>query len=434
MHLELLNNYGDQIGSDFIVPGITSFDKLHRIFATAHDDYRVELDYTVADPKGGTQVKGLIYDTSTTGDYATLSGGGECAGTPFDDTFIDGPGNYTINGGGGDLDTFQINQNSDHVLFSLLSPHQLGVSTYSSTTLTPANLTGTTTLTGFTRINLNDETILESASGRGVRLEVQGSPNFAGTLAGFAAGDSIVFDSVGYAPGDHAVFTSNGSGGGTVAIDTSGGTQVASFKVQGTYPWSQLAVSQASYCGSRRPTGRERSDRQHPVAEHEHRPGLDLEHDREHAGRRRAGDAQSGAEFSCRRDRRFQRGRPFRHPVAEPDDRPGLDLGNERQHMKGGGPVSPNPGPSFHAVGTGDFNHDGFSDILWQNTNTGQASIWEMNGNTRIGGGAVTPNPGLAWKAIGTGDFNHDGDLRHPVAERQHRPGLDLGNGREHKR
>ena len=57
-----------------------------------------------------------------------------------------------------------------------------------------------------------------------------------------------------------------------------------------------------------------------------------------------------------------------------------------------------------------DFNGDGFSDILWQNTSTGQASIWEMNGNSLIGGGPVTPNAGLAWKAIGTGDFNKDGN------------------------
>ena len=27
-----------------------------------------------------------------------------------------------------------------------------------------------------------------------------------------------------------------------------------------------------------------------------------------------------------------------------------------------------NPGPSWHAIGTGDFNGDGFSDILWQNS------------------------------------------------------------------
>jgi microcystin-dependent protein len=77
----------------------------------------------------------------------------------------------------------------------------------------------------------------------------------------------------------------------------------------------------------------------------------------------------------------------------------------------GGGPISPNPGPSFRAVGTGDFTGDGFADdVLWQNTGTGQASIWEMSGNTLMGGGPVTPNPGLAWKAIGTGDFNKDGD------------------------
>ena len=75
----------------------------------------------------------------------------------------------------------------------------------------------------------------------------------------------------------------------------------------------------------------------------------------------------------------------------------------------GGGPVSPNPGPSWHAVGTGDFNDDGHSDILFQNTSSGQASIWEMNGNNLIGGGPVSPNPGPSWRAVGTGDFNDDG-------------------------
>ena len=76
----------------------------------------------------------------------------------------------------------------------------------------------------------------------------------------------------------------------------------------------------------------------------------------------------------------------------------------------GGGTVSPNPGPSWKAIGSGDFNGDGLSDILFQNTSSGQASVWEMSGNHLIGGGPVSPNPGLAWKAIGTGDFNGDGD------------------------
>jgi autotransporter-associated beta strand protein len=75
----------------------------------------------------------------------------------------------------------------------------------------------------------------------------------------------------------------------------------------------------------------------------------------------------------------------------------------------GGGPVSPNPGPSWTEIGTGDFNGDGHSDILFQNASSGQTSIWEMNGNSLIGGGPVSPNPGPNWKAIGTGDFNDAG-------------------------
>jgi hypothetical protein len=32
--------------------------------------------------------------------------------------------------------------------------------------------------------------------------------------------------------------------------------------------------------------------------------------------------------------------------------------------------------------GTGDFNGDGKSDILWRNTTNGQVEIWFMNGPT----------------------------------------------------
>ncbi len=46
-----------------------------------------------------------------------------------------------------------------------------------------------------------------------------------------------------------------------------------------------------------------------------------------------------------------------------------------------GGRLPPIPGRAWRAVGTGDFNGDGNSDILWQNTNTGQASVWEMDGD-----------------------------------------------------
>jgi hypothetical protein len=75
----------------------------------------------------------------------------------------------------------------------------------------------------------------------------------------------------------------------------------------------------------------------------------------------------------------------------------------------GGGAVSANPGPAWRAVERGDFDKDGHPDILWQNASTGQASVWEMAGTTRVGGGAVANSPGLSWTAVGAGDFNNDG-------------------------
>ena len=124
--------------------------------------------------------------------------------------------------------------------------------------------------------------------------------------------------------------------------------------------------------------------------------------------RRRIGRRQSWPELEGDRNRRLQRRRPFRHPVAE-RERPGRDLGDERDQCRSRGAlVGANPGPSWKEIGTGDFNGDGKSDILWQNA-SGQAAVWEMNGTNVIGGALVGANPGPSWKEIGTGDFNGDG-------------------------
>jgi hypothetical protein len=37
---------------------------------------------------------------------------------------------------------------------------------------------------------------------------------------------------------------------------------------------------------------------------------------------------------------------------------------------------------------TGDFNGDGFSDILWLNTTSRQQLVWLLNGASVIGGGS----------------------------------------------
>jgi hypothetical protein len=83
---------------------------------------------------------------------------------------------------------------------------------------------------------------------------------------------------------------------------------------------------------------------------------------------------------------------------------------NGTNQIAGGSQVlSSDPGPSWKVVGTGDFNGDGYSDILFQNTSSGQVAIWEMDGTNVIGGGVLSADPGPGWKAVGTGDFNGDG-------------------------
>ncbi|WP_428538646.1 beta strand repeat-containing protein [Rhodopila sp.] len=72
-----------------------------------------------------------------------------------------------------------------------------------------------------------------------------------------------------------------------------------------------------------------------------------------------------------------------------------------------------NPGPTWRIAGTGDFYGDGNTDILFQNQD-GSVAIWEMNGTEITKAGDVGVNgaavdPGSNWHIVGTGDFNNDG-------------------------
>jgi hypothetical protein len=39
---------------------------------------------------------------------------------------------------------------------------------------------------------------------------------------------------------------------------------------------------------------------------------------------------------------------------------------------------------NWDIVGTGDFNGDGNTDILWRNYSTGENAVWLMNGTTEL--------------------------------------------------
>ena len=76
------------------------------------------------------------------------------------------------------------------------------------------------------------------------------------------------------------------------------------------------------------------------------------------------------------------------------------------------------PPPPWTIAGTGDFNGDGMTDIIWSATSNGQVQVllWFMNGATQIGGGPPVPPgsstpliPPTPWTIAGTGDFNGDG-------------------------
>ena len=59
------------------------------------------------------------------------------------------------------------------------------------------------------------------------------------------------------------------------------------------------------------------------------------------------------------------------------------------------------------ALGTGDFNNDGKSDLLFQNS-SGQAVIWFMNGDSHAGTKTVS-KPGAGFTVSGAQDVDNNG-------------------------
>ncbi|MEO6992277.1 MAG: glycoside hydrolase family 44 protein, partial [Lacunisphaera sp.] len=60
------------------------------------------------------------------------------------------------------------------------------------------------------------------------------------------------------------------------------------------------------------------------------------------------------------------------------------------------------------SVGRSDFDGDGKSDLLWTNTQTGERSMWFLNGSTLSNGASLGVVP-AAWVASAIADFDGDG-------------------------
>jgi len=65
--------------------------------------------------------------------------------------------------------------------------------------------------------------------------------------------------------------------------------------------------------------------------------------------------------------------------------------------------------PNWKIVGTGDFDGDGRTDILWRNTSTGQNYIYFMDGISIVGEGYIRTISDPNWQVAGIGDFDGDG-------------------------
>src|SRR2546423_1885380 len=55
-----------------------------------------------------------------------------------------------------------------------------------------------------------------------------------------------------------------------------------------------------------------------------------------------------------------------------------------------------------------DFNGDGKPDLVWQNTSSGQRSIWFMNGSAWSGSYALLQTVPPAWRIAAAADFDGD--------------------------
>jgi hypothetical protein len=80
--------------------------------------------------------------------------------------------------------------------------------------------------------------------------------------------------------------------------------------------------------------------------------------------------------------------------------------------MRAGVPLGPGQvmDLGWKIVGSGDFNRDGWQDLVWQHQGDGRISVWKMRGSALLEGDLISPGQifDLDWKIRGVGDINGD--------------------------
>lgn len=65
--------------------------------------------------------------------------------------------------------------------------------------------------------------------------------------------------------------------------------------------------------------------------------------------------------------------------------------------VKSGAPTQWQIDNSWIVASIGDYNGDGKSDILWQQTTTGNTYVWELNGANVVAGVSTSQQAGNGW-------------------------------------
>ncbi len=75
----------------------------------------------------------------------------------------------------------------------------------------------------------------------------------------------------------------------------------------------------------------------------------------------------------------------------------------------GGGPLGDGIGPDGSIEGSGDYDGDGVSDVLVRRPAVSRVELWSMHGGEVVAVDTLAPDPGPGWRVIGSGDHDADG-------------------------
>lgn len=87
----------------------------------------------------------------------------------------------------------------------------------------------------------------------------------------------------------------------------------------------------------------------------------------------------------------------------------GIWLMDANNNLRAGVSIPSVNDPAWKMGPIGDFNKDGYHDIIWRNTTTGQNVAWLMNGTRYVSNSFLASEPDANWQAVAAADFDQDG-------------------------